>query len=138
MGQQYVGRVPGRIAVGIPDCHPVRELRPRDPSVRLFLRLPSKGVETAHRSQGRNRGWRGRDATSVFEQLRYAARRLMLELYLGMLLPTGPVSRNTPARCERNEEIRLRHQQGETLLSLAGAFGLSENRVWQIVHGRRK
>ena len=63
---------------------------------------------------------------------------MILENYAGILLPQKPVSRITPTKCERNEEIRLRHRQGETLISLADVFGLSENRVWQIVHGRRK
>ena len=81
---------------------------------------------------------RGLDNRSVFEQLRYAARCMILENYAGMLLPQKPISRMTPTKCERNEEIRRRHQQGETLISLAEVFGLSENRVWQIVHRRRE
>ena len=44
----------------------------------------------------------------------------------------------TPTKYARNREIRLRHQEGETLTSLAEVFGLSENRVWQIVHGGRE
>jgi hypothetical protein len=76
--------------------------------------------------------------TSVFEQLAYAPRRMNLENYAGMLLPRKPISRITPAKYERNEEIRLRHRQGETLINLAEHFGLSPNRVWQIVHGRRE
>jgi hypothetical protein len=63
---------------------------------------------------------------------------MILENYVDLLLPRGPVSRITPTKRERNEEIRLRHQQGETLIMLAELFGLSEDRVWQIVHGRRK
>ena len=89
-------------------------------------------------TQGGNRGWKGRDATSVFEQLRYAARRLMAELYLSMLLPGKPVSHHTPSKCERNEEIRRRHQRGESLYRLAEVFGLTEQRIWQIVNSRRK
>jgi hypothetical protein len=81
---------------------------------------------------------RGYHDTSVFEQLRYAARRLILETYAGILLPQRPVSRITPTKCDRNEEIRSRHTRGKTLTSLADMFGLSEQRVWQIVHGRRK
>ena len=81
---------------------------------------------------------RGFDNRSVFEQLAYAARRMILENYAGILLPRKPVTRITPTKCERNEEIRQRHQQGETLISLAEVFGLSENRVWQIVHRRRE
>jgi hypothetical protein len=70
--------------------------------------------------------------------LRYAARRMILEMHMGILLPPKPVSGITPTKCARNEVIRLRHQHGETLISLAGRFGLSEQRVWQIVYGRRK
>jgi cytochrome b involved in lipid metabolism len=81
---------------------------------------------------------RGRDDTSVFEQLHYAARRLMVELYLGMLRPTEPVSRLTPAKCERNEEIRRRHQRGESQSRLAEVFGLTEQRIWQFANSRRK
>lgn len=61
--------------------------------------------------------------TSVFEQIRYAARRMISENYAGMLLPRMPVSRVTPTKYARNKEIRFRHQQGETLLSLAEVFG---------------
>jgi len=70
--------------------------------------------------------------------LAYAARRMILEIYAGILLPQKPVSHHTPAKCERNEEIRLRHKQGETMATLAEVFGLTEQRVWQIVHDRRK
>jgi len=80
---------------------------------------------------------RGLLDTSVFEQLAYAARRVIFKTYAGILLPQQPISRITPTQCERNDEIRLRHQQGETLINLAILFGLAENRVWQIVHGRR-
>jgi Mor family transcriptional regulator len=62
----------------------------------------------------------------------------MVELYLGMLLPTKPVSHHTPAKCERNEEIQRRHQCGESLSRLAEVFDLTEQRIWQIVQGRRK
>ena len=75
---------------------------------------------------------------SVFQQLRYAARRIMLELYLGMELSSGPVSRITPPKHARNAEIRARYQAGETLRTLADVFGISEQRVHQIVQGRRK
>jgi hypothetical protein len=81
---------------------------------------------------------RGLHGISVFEQLAYAARRMILENYAGLLLPQRPVSHITPTKCERNEEIRLCHQQGETLITLAEFFALSENRVWQIVHHRRE
>ena len=81
---------------------------------------------------------RGIFDTSVFEQLRYAARRMIFEIYVGYFQPPQLVSHTTPIKYERNEEIRLRHLQGETLMNLADFFHLSESRVWQIIHNRRK
>jgi hypothetical protein len=81
---------------------------------------------------------RGYQDTSVFEQLRYAARRMMVELYAGILLPRHPVSKRTPQKHARNAEIRARHRAGESLSTLADVFGISEQRVNQIVQGRRK
>ena len=81
---------------------------------------------------------RGLLDTSVFQQLRYAARRMMVELYLGIVLPPHPVSKVTPQKHVRNAEIRARHRAGESLGILAEVFGISERRVHQIVQVRRK
>ena len=63
---------------------------------------------------------------------------MMVELYTGILLPPHPVSKRTPRKHSRNAEIRARHRAGETLSTLAEVFGLSEQRIHQIAHGRRK
>jgi hypothetical protein len=76
--------------------------------------------------------------TSVFEQLRYAARGMMVELYAGIILPSRPISKITPPKHARNAEIRARHRAGESLSALADVFGISEQRVHQIAQGRRK
>jgi Mor family transcriptional regulator len=81
---------------------------------------------------------RGYHDTSVFEQLRYAARRMMAELYAGMFLPPPLVSKRTPKKHARNAEIRARYGQGETVGELAAVFGISEQRVSQIMRGRRR
>ncbi len=81
---------------------------------------------------------RGLHNTSVFEQLHYAARRMIMETYRNMLLSTTPITRLNPPKHERNREIRHRHQQGESLSSLAQVFGITEQRIWQILHDRRK
>ena len=72
--------------------------------------------------------------TSVFEQLRYAARRVILEVYVGILLPQQAVSRIMPTQYERNQELRQRQLRGESLTLLAEDYGLSAPRVWQIAH----
>jgi Mor family transcriptional regulator len=40
-------------------------------------------------------------------------------------------------KTDRNGEIIARHERGETGASLAQAYGISEQRVNQIVRGRR-
>jgi Mor family transcriptional regulator len=63
---------------------------------------------------------------------------MITETYRDLLLSTTPITRLTPTKHERNREIRRRHQQGESLSSLAQGFGITEQRVYQIVQGRRK
>ena len=63
---------------------------------------------------------------------------MMVELYLGIVLLPYPISKVTPQKHVRNAEIRARHHAGESLSTLAEAFGISEQRVHQIVQGRRK
>ena len=58
--------------------------------------------------------------------------------YYGQVLPGLPVSNGTPTKCERNAEIRNRHKQGESPSTLAEAFDISEQRIHQILRGKRK
>jgi Mor family transcriptional regulator len=58
--------------------------------------------------------------------------------YYGRFLPTAPVSDGTPKKWDRNAEIRTRHQQGGSVAALAEVFGISEQRVSQIVRSQRK
>jgi Mor family transcriptional regulator len=58
--------------------------------------------------------------------------------YRGLTLPQSPVSNGTSPKCARNAEIRARHQRGETIATLAEVFGITEQRVWQILNDRRK
>ena len=62
----------------------------------------------------------------------------MVLLYIGQSAPTFPLTDHTPANHHRNEQIRTRHQQGETVMHLAAAFNISEQRISQIIRGRRK
>lgn len=58
-------------------------------------------------------------------------------VYLGRPLPTSPMSDSTPAQHVRNAEIMARYVQGERVIDLARRFGISPQRVHQIVRGRR-
>jgi Mor family transcriptional regulator len=58
--------------------------------------------------------------------------------YRGLELPQSPVSNGTSPRCARNAEIRTRHEKGESIATLAEIFGITEQRIWQILNDRRK
>jgi Mor family transcriptional regulator len=58
--------------------------------------------------------------------------------YRGLQLPRSPVSDGTSPKCARNAEIRARHKEGESIATLAKAFGITEQRIWQILNDRRK
>jgi hypothetical protein len=52
--------------------------------------------------------------------------------------PQIPISNKSVVKIERNEEIRTRHEQGETIAQLAKSYNLSEQRIHQILNHRRK
>jgi Mor family transcriptional regulator len=63
---------------------------------------------------------------------------MMVELYLGIILPSHPVNKITPSKDKRNAEIKARHRAGDSLSTLAEMFGISSQRVSQIVRRKRK
>ena len=81
-----------------------------------------------------HRGIRGRS----FPQVLFAVAFAMAISYRGLELPQSPVSDGTLPKCKRNAEIRARHQQGESIATLAEVFGITEQRIWQILNDRRK
>jgi hypothetical protein len=52
--------------------------------------------------------------------------------------PAEPQTDHAPKKAERNAEIIARYEAGETGVSLAQGFGISEQRVSQIIRGRRR
>jgi Mor family transcriptional regulator len=81
-----------------------------------------------------HRGLQGRS----FPQVLFAVAFAMAISYRGMILPQSPVSNGPSPKCKRNAEIRARHQNGESIATLAEVFGISEQRIWQILNDRRK
>lgn len=65
-------------------------------------------------------------------------RYLTCLLYKAIPLPVKPVTNGTITKSARNQQIIKRHKAGETLGELALEFGISEQRVHQIVRGKRK
>jgi len=80
---------------------------------------------------------RGLDVPS-FPKALWAMVFAMAINYYSQVLPPTPLSNSTPAMYARNAEIRARHKRGESRATLAEVFGISEQRVWQIVQGKRK
>ena len=62
----------------------------------------------------------------------------MLLMYVGQKTPDFPLTDHTPSKHERNRRIRARYARGETVVSLAEAFDISQQRVSQILRGKRK
>jgi Mor family transcriptional regulator len=48
--------------------------------------------------------------------------------------PQFPVSDSTSPKCARNAKIRARHKRGESIATLAEVFGVTEQRVWQVLN----
>jgi hypothetical protein len=86
-------------------------------------------------AQGQNRPHRGFKPAACFD-IWLAAFHIMEMLY-DTPFPTEPQNDLVPAQTERNEEIRARYEAGETGVSIAQTFGISEQRVNQIIRGRR-
>ena len=64
-----------------------------------------------------------------------AASRLLDWLYDGIPLPEVLQPNQTQPKRTRNEEIRERYAAGETLIALAKDYGISKQRVHQIITG---
>jgi Mor family transcriptional regulator len=61
----------------------------------------------------------------------------ILLMYIGQKIPLAPLTDHTPTKLTRNQEIRERYAQGETIVNLAEAFEISEQRISQVLRGRR-
>ncbi len=57
---------------------------------------------------------------------------LVLRMYRNMAAPESPINHNAPWR-ERNHQIVLCYQNGETLEAIAAKFGVSFQRVHQVI-----
>ncbi|WP_119072061.1 Mor transcription activator family protein [Aggregatilinea lenta] len=66
--------------------------------------------------------------------LEEATNCVLAQLYRGFLLPHIPISRR---KRERNEEIRNRYAAGENVPELARLYSISEQRIHQILRGKR-
>jgi hypothetical protein len=77
-------------------------------------------------------GW-GKFVSSVQSASRFFVR----ELYQFQAPPTRPQSL-VITKSQRNEDIKRRYAEGESIPSLAKEFGVSNARVHQILHKRYK
>jgi hypothetical protein len=61
-----------------------------------------------------------------------------MEMLYDTPFPETPQTDHMPQKADRNAEIIALYKGGETGASIAQAFGISEQRVNQIVRGRRR
>ncbi len=62
----------------------------------------------------------------------------IIEMLYDAPYPTEPQNDLVPEKAERNVDIITRHEAGEPGANIAQAFGISEQRVNQIIRGRRR
>ena len=60
-----------------------------------------------------------------------------MEMLYDTPFPNEPQNDHAPEKAERNAEIVARYKAGQTGASIAQAFGISNQRVNQIIRGRR-
>jgi hypothetical protein len=75
---------------------------------------------------------------SLFFSVELAAAHIIRLLYAGTVLPPTPLSGKTPRKSARNEQIKTLYAEGASAAELSKHYGISENRVYQILQGRRK
>jgi hypothetical protein len=71
------------------------------------------------------------------ENVKEASLFLLALLYSSEPLPKHPLSDN-PTLIDRNQTIRLRYLNGQSVPSLANEYGVSEQRIYQIINKKRK
>lgn len=97
------------------------EKEPASPGLEVKQELPHRGLRS-----------------TSFPKVLFAVMFAIEVAYQGHILPLRPATNGTMAKCTRNDEIKARHAQGESLSRLAGLFGLSAQRVSQIVQSERR
>jgi hypothetical protein len=109
----------------------------RLPSV--YLSLPGYPILPGQASVGLTCSYHTRGlCVRGFQHLVDAINYGMLLMYIGQKTPNFPLTDHTPSKHERNRRIRARYAKGETVVSLAEVFGISQQRVSQILRGKRK
>lgn len=71
-------------------------------------------------------------------KLKSASKWLVKLLYKDFPSPVSIASDRKPTLHERNQAIRDRHAAGETIADLARHYCISDQRIFQIIHGQRK
>lgn len=69
----------------------------------------------------------------LLDHLDVAVEGIIRRLYFGLPLPSRLISDKHVSKSDRNRTIRARYEAGETLEQIARVFGISTQRVHQIV-----
>jgi len=62
---------------------------------------------------------------------------LLKTFYFNQPTPTLPQNNKTPKQPTRNEEICLRHANSESVADLANEYGISVQRIHQIINSHK-
>ena len=69
--------------------------------------------------------------------LAHAVRRILRVLYSGIPHPAAPLNDFTPTKHNRNREIYTRYLAGERAIELAAEYGISLQRLHEIIRNER-
>ncbi|SRR5258708_17266715 len=90
-----------------------------------------------YKYQGQNRShWGFHDIASYGSN--EAVGCTLAQLYRDIPLPKEPLSSKVEEKSERNAEIHRRYEAGESIMDLAREYGLSFQRISEIVHQNKK
>jgi Mor family transcriptional regulator len=70
--------------------------------------------------------------------LKVAIQRTLFFFYRGFLIPPHPITNESRPKVERNDAIKQAVQEGSPISEIAKHFGISVQRIHQILHGKRK
>jgi hypothetical protein len=76
--------------------------------------------------------------TTRIPSMNIAVKRVLDLLYMDIPRPTEPVISEHFSKSERNQQMRIRYVNGESIADLAKEYDVSDQRVFQIVNHRQK
>lgn len=80
---------------------------------------------------------RGIQTTGLYPDLKKSTQLILAHMYR-VQVSSNPISNKSAKKAERNEQIRFQYKSGLSMAQLAITHSISEQRIHQIIHGKRK